>query len=463
MAYPLWYGMFGGRKTNQPQPKPTPTNLTKFAEQPIVRRAINAVKNPVASLDFRISAKPGLGMTEEMAERAKIAFNCLENPNRDDSFASLIEQTADDALTFAGALECQRGKNARHPLYLYPVDASTIRIYPGWTGDPKEPRYEQWTGSIGEKIQFRNDELIYMRMNPRTSTPFGLTPVEVAYNLINAFITSFDFAQKLAGNALPRFGIDLGPWASTADVNVFRNYWQDDVEGQGQVPIWGGYAADDEAKGLISKIHQFGKGDDADLRMGWQQWLVRLVAISFDLPPQSLGLETTVNRATAEVMQEGGQAAAIRPMAQMISRYLTREALGRKLGWYDLRHEWVGLDPEDDLSRSQIWRNLIEADIMVPDEPRQELGLGPHRDGWGQMTRTQAKIRIGQAQGTKVATEDPVDETPAADSMQGFVKRTTETMAEALKDAGDSARAREEANTRFLVEAAKAIRAARQS
>ena len=38
-------------------PKPTPANLRKFAETPVVRRAINLIKDRVASMDWQVRLK----------------------------------------------------------------------------------------------------------------------------------------------------------------------------------------------------------------------------------------------------------------------------------------------------------------------------------------------------------------------------------------------------------------------
>ena len=40
-------------------PKPTPVNLRRFAETPLVRRAINVIKDRIASLDWQIKLKRG--------------------------------------------------------------------------------------------------------------------------------------------------------------------------------------------------------------------------------------------------------------------------------------------------------------------------------------------------------------------------------------------------------------------
>ena len=76
---------------------------------------------------------------------------------------------------------------------------STIRIFMDWTeSTPDRPRFAQMTGLKGERgiVTFLDSELIYVRDNCRTSTPFGLGKVEVAFQSINAFLGVQDMAGK---------------------------------------------------------------------------------------------------------------------------------------------------------------------------------------------------------------------------------------------------------------------------
>jgi len=74
-----------------------------------------------------------------------------------------------------------------------------------------------------------------------------------------------------------------------------------------------------------------GAGTDADLRLAWQEFLVRIIANAFDLPAQFLGLEQDVNRATAGNDERLGFRSAIVPTARLVAEYLTRERL--ESGW----------------------------------------------------------------------------------------------------------------------------------
>ena len=45
-------------------PKPTPMNLRRFAETPVVRRAINVIKDRIAAMDWQVRVRRGVRPAE---------------------------------------------------------------------------------------------------------------------------------------------------------------------------------------------------------------------------------------------------------------------------------------------------------------------------------------------------------------------------------------------------------------
>ena len=101
-------------------------------------------------------------------------------------------------------------------------------------------------------------------------------------------------------------------------------WWQDEIEGTGRVPI---LSVENKPEVL-----RFGGGTDADLRLQWQEFLLRMIADAFDLPPFYLGVERDVNRSTAEEYNDMAFRQAIVPTARLLAEYLTRDAIQKKLG-----------------------------------------------------------------------------------------------------------------------------------
>jgi phage portal protein BeeE len=399
-------GMGAGKQ--QAIPKPTPYNLRRFSESPIPRRAINAVKDPVSSLKWEIRAIAGADARPDQPGRIKGVTYSLNHPNHDDSFRSFWEQVIEDVQVGAyGSIEMARSNNPDRPLWLWPVDGSTIQLYPLWTGKTSEPRYAQVTGYSGIRIDLRNDELVYIKTNARTSTPFGLSPLEVAFETIGRFLAAHDTAAKTAGSQQPRGILDTGECFTPEQVSAYRSYWRNEVEGRGMMPIIGGTKSP-------SFIPLF-KGDDSDMRMGWQEFLIRIIAVSFNLSPMTFGLERDVNRNTADVQNEGDDDNAIRPVARLVAEHINREMLHRKLGYTDLELVWLDLDRDDDEAMSRIHGAYLDRDVMLPDEAREKMGLEPLKGGWGALTLTQRQILIAQAAKTGAESHNPATQDLADD------------------------------------------------
>jgi phage portal protein BeeE len=349
VALPSILNSYGPRAESMP--KPTPINLRRFSETPVARRAINTIKDRIAGMRWRIQAKPGSDELPNAASRATVLTRNFDSPNPDDSFRSLSEQVLEDLIVGGfGAVEVEASGDPAHPLTMFPVDGATIRMRADWDGLPGSVRYEQVTGRMGRdaNVLLADDELIYMRLNPRTHTPFGLGRLEVAFEAINSFLGAHRYAGRLASNSVVEYALWLQNATPEQHERLIR-WWQDEIEGTGRVPIM---SVENKPEVL-----RFGGGTDADLRLQWQEFLLRIIADAFDLPPQSLGLERDVNRSTASEMNDQAFRQAIVPTARLFAEYLTRDAIAKKLGWHDLEFVFTDVDAAGDGSRfkGDIW------------------------------------------------------------------------------------------------------------
>ncbi|HZR57145.1 MAG TPA: phage portal protein [Terriglobales bacterium] len=353
-------------------PKPTPINLRRFAETPVARKAINTIKDRIVGMRWRIQPRPGRASatTSDVATRIQILTDNFDAPNPDDSFRSLCEQVLEDVIVGGfGAIEVDTTGDAERPLTLWPVDGATIRMKTDWDGLPASARYVQVTGKSGPdgNIVLNDDELIYIRLNPRTHTPFGLGRLEVAFESINAFLGAHRYAGRLASNSVVEYALWLQGLSPDHHERLIR-WWQDEIEGTGRVPI---LSVENRPEVL-----RFGGGTDADLRLQWQEFLLRIIADAFDLPPQALGLERDVNRSTAAEMNDQAFRQAIVPTARLLAEYLTRDALCKRLGWSDLEFIFTDVDSGgSEMEEAQIQDILIKNGVLTVNEVRRMRGL----------------------------------------------------------------------------------------
>lgn len=352
-------------------PKPTPANLRKFSETPVVRRAINVVKDKIASMDWQVRVRRGYANVDDAEARMNVLRQCLEEPNAADSFRVLWEQVIEDMLVGGfGAVEMEATDDAACPFHLWAVDGATIQIDSRWDGDPEKPRYAQATGLPGQQklVPLRDDELMYLRLNPRTHTPFGLGRLEVAFETVNQFLSASRYAGKLASNSVVQYALWLNGTTPEQHDRLIR-WWQDEIEGTGRVPL-----LSSEQK---PEVLRFGGGTDADLRLHWQDALVRMIANAFELPPMLLGSMSDVNRSTATELADEAFQSAVVPVAKLVAEHITRDLFAKKLGWREFEFCFNALESRDEMEEVQIQRTLIEAGVLTVDEVRAMRGLAP--------------------------------------------------------------------------------------
>jgi HK97 family phage portal protein len=365
-----------GRAGQNTTPRPTAANLRKFSETPVARRAINVVKDKIASMDWKIKLRRGYSAVEVpgAAARMQVLRRCLEEPNTGDSFRTVFEPALEDLLVGGfGAIEMEATGDAERPFHLWAVDGATIEIDATWDGDPAKPRYAQSRGGMysvagmqQKLVPLLDDELMYLRLNPRTHTPFGLGRLEVAFETVNQFLSANRYAGRLASNSVVQYALWLNEATPEQHDRLLR-WWQDEIEGTGRVPL-----LSCESK---PEVLRFAGGTDADLRIQWQQFLIAMIANAFELPPMLLGLQGDVNRATAGELADEAFQSAVVPVARLIEEHITRDLFAKRLGWREFEFSFNDLETRDEMEEVQMQTELLKAGVLTVDEVREMRGL----------------------------------------------------------------------------------------
>lgn len=383
-------------RLNQPILKNTPYNLRRFSETPIPRRAINLIKNAILHLKWEIEAEPDLeneGNEQERKKRIRILTNVFRRPNNVDSYFTFLEAVAEDIIIGGyGCIEPRMTPFYKRPLKMWAVDGSTIRIYADWTeSQPDRPHYAQMTGLKGERgiVGFMHDELVYIKDNVRSSTPFGIGKLEVAFNTVNAFLGVQDMASKAGSDQVHKTMLWWEQPQNPGHLQTIRRYTQNEMEGQSKISMIAGLKKPEviDIKAVLPD----------DLLLEWQEFLIRIIANAFDISPFSLGLEKDVNRNTGLIMNLSDFRGAVVPMAIRIAEALTRDLIHGFLGWKDLKFTFKQLDDPDELTKVQIQQREYLMNAITPDEMRKEKGRPELPMGFGKLTAGMWQILVTEA------------------------------------------------------------------
>ena len=167
----------------------------------------------------------------------------FEQPNPEDSFRSLAEQVLEDVLVGGfGAIEIELAGDDERPSELWPVDGARIRIRTDWDGDPARRAMcsRRAYSSSGTDDPLNDEELSYIRLNPRTHTPFGLGRLEVAFETIHGSWARIVMRARLASNSVVQYALwlqNLTPAASRAADSLVAG--RDRGHGQGADSVGG--------------------------------------------------------------------------------------------------------------------------------------------------------------------------------------------------------------------------------
>lgn len=366
---PFFYSYNG---INQPTQniKVNPQKLRSFSETAVVRHAIDYIRNQVSKLDWDIQPLPGEKFTAANQKQVDIAKNVFRTPNVDDNFMTFLGQMIEDMMVVgSGTFEIKKWDgNNDNPYLFYPVDSSSVQIYLGWSGLPTEKRYAQLDYQ-GKQIDFTPQEMVMMKFTPRTNTPFGIGPVESAYQQIQYLLDAQAFAGKTASTSTPKKLLFLGQEITDPQLKEFRAYWQNDVEGRSNTPIIGGT---DDVKSI-----ELGASTDSSLYLQWQAFLITVIANAFGLDAMKFGATMGMSRSTGETMDSMSDEGAIRPLAHSLEHYFTQLlALFGLDGIAEFKFQFI-TSMDDKKAMGAIHQLYGQLDAITINEIRHEIGKPP--------------------------------------------------------------------------------------
>ena len=259
----------------------------------------------------------------------------------------------------------QRTRNGKL-LRIIPVDATTIKLRVGEAGErplPPEIAFEQWIR--GEKIaDLTTQDLTYEMMNPRTNTPYGLSPIESLVLTLDASMRSMLYnLSYLSDNSVPQGFLTVPEGWNVNQIKEYTEYLHALISGpkaQAKIyPIPSGatYQA-------TSKPADFAFKDFFD-------YLDKRVCMIFDLAPQELGLATQQYKENAEGQEKIQVRKGIKPLANFLQEVFT-DIIHEEFGYPQFAFKFTGLDFRFSMDEA---KSLIPLGVIGIDEVRNDMGL----------------------------------------------------------------------------------------
>lgn len=409
--------------------------LREYAEAPSIPRAlVEIAKNDLVTLDWDIiptddaqramQDNPKKRIDFEKRKAEAMEFFAKPDPDNYDNFEEWFNAISEDCLVIDGiALYMQpAGGRGNGPLgsnlgALAALDATQVKpLLDDWGARPRppEPSFQliQWGVprvdlmdliNLGPEAtiedikdlnpvlneltttvdQWDGDQLMYVRMNPRSFTPYGFSPIAQA--LLPAAIT---YARQtwqwewFRSGSLPQVFLDPGESIATAEearqLQDAINMLGGDLAGMHQVIVTPPGAKITPQKAV-------------DLSSQFDEWLAALCCMPFGLAISDLGITPKV--AAMQSNQAGKQQAQAQadrsvkrstiPRAKKLKGKVFDRILRTVLGQADMQWSW-GIVEEGESKDDQITQavNAYHNTIASLDEARILMELDPLGEPW---------------------------------------------------------------------------------
>ncbi|KAA0686018.1 phage portal protein [Neorhizobium sp. P12A] len=344
--------------------------LRSFANVELVRLAIETRKDQIERHEWRVK-KIGARKSDPSDPGIQSVMKFLRKPDGQHHFASWLRMVIEDLLVLdAPSIEKRRSRGGQL-IGLDVVDGATVKVLVDETGRRPlfpEPAYQQVIkGTVWTNLTTR--DLIYEPRNRRSNHLYGFGPVEQIIVTINTLLRrqTAQLAHFSAGNVPAGLLTTPDNW-SPEQIKQWQD-WMDSRLSGNEIEkaklLW-------TPKGTDYKAFK-----EAPIKDEFDEWLARIVAFAFSLPPTPFVKQ--MNRSTADSDQDRSMMEGLSPLLTWSKRMMD-DIIQEDLGHPDLEFAWEAPGDIDPKTQSEIDDIDLKNGSRTLDEVRDGKGLDPYQD-----------------------------------------------------------------------------------
>lgn len=354
-------------------------DLRRFANVEMVRLAIETRKDQIERLDWRIKSRDEKRPKPGADKRIETALEFMRHPDGENEFHTWLRELMEDHYVLDAATLERRRTFGGQLVGLDIVDGATIHLLIDQYGRrPKAPMpfaQQIIKGRIWNELTA--DELIYAARNKRSNHLYGYSPVEQIVVTINTILQrqTRQLAYFTDGN-VPAGLLNAPEGWSAETIKQYQLWFDAKLRGnpaERSNLIWGPFGA------------KYSPFKDPPLKDEFDEWLARIVAYSFNLPPTPF--IKAMNRSTSEEDQDRSLEEGREPTMLWAKRVLDsviQEPAPRGLGFPDLEFAWLEPLDIDPLKQAKIDDLRLRNASLTLDEVRDRNGEPPLKGGLGE-------------------------------------------------------------------------------
>ena len=340
----------------------------------VARACINHRKRQIQGLEWAIIPKDEKANPKAYKSKIDTISRFFEQPYHMNDFDVFVEKIIEDMLVFDQVVLWKEKTYGKQLTGLLPVDSGTIRVRvtsDGLIPEPPEPAYQQVIKGI-VRGEWDTDEMLFYVMNPRNSTPYGLSPLEsIIIGVDTALKSQMYNANMLSEGSIPE-GFFALPTTWTPDQIKDYQIWFDALmAGNSRFTSRIKFVPGGTGVGYTATK----KPEDMRF-IELEKWLLMKTCALFDVQPQDIGFLDNATYNNTQTQKQIGNQRGLIPTANFLKKIFNK-IIRDDFGNNDLKFEWKGLQVTDDSFELDKDKSYLPLGVTTIDEIRSKQGLQP--------------------------------------------------------------------------------------
>lgn len=372
-------------------PKPNALAIRNFSRNnAVVRRCINIIKDAIVRKKLVIEDIDG----NDNKELKAIFSNLFASPNDEDTARTFRSAVIEDLTEGdCGCIEIGKSGNPQRPMFLWTVDGFSMEFVLGASDGIKFAQKQSMGYGMGLQTApmnykyFTGDQILYLKKQCFTHSPYGLSPIETAWDYIRALTNTFNYSAEIASNALPKFMANIK--GIQGDVlNAYRSYFEYECMGTPNLPL---VSAEDIKAVQIAPV-----SEEATFK-GYQQFVMGFVGMAFNIPQEKLGIVNSGDRSTIAEINENMLQECIIPYCDVLeeafNKVISMTGYGDKVVAKFIHEETLAQLAAKQTMVVELYQN----DLSTANEARGCLGMDKATDEYADDRITEYKAKVNEA------------------------------------------------------------------
>jgi len=389
--------------------------IRQLSRNPYVYSVIRMLADEVASTDYEIVYKEGVEPSDKMDKTILDIKNFLDNPNNNkESFQTILRAVVKDIYEVDSGVIVKTFNQQGQMVEMFARDGGSFLKNPdihGYLGNRAEyvepvninygmtPASPDWEAAIKQyefsfkdiaayfqygttamalPVPFGRREIMYISMNPRSDSIYGLSPIQILADIITTLVYGASYNLDFyMNNNMPEGVISLIN-GNKESIKAFRERFDAQFRVKDKIT---GFMRRIGFKFPITsqevKFTPFQLDPKVMQILEQQEWFAKIAWACFGVTAEQMGFTENSNKATGESQSNVYKRKGVKPLLLHLQYQMNKEIIAEwgEEAFESIMFKWDDYDLEEDVKKHALYASQINMGIKTAEMIAEEEGI----------------------------------------------------------------------------------------